>query len=76
MRLSDIMGNANLSVYPIIALVLFLIAFSAIVLYLFARRNQRIFEQAKQLPLADGELMPREELASGETLSLGGVGHE
>lgn len=68
MRLSDIMGNADLSFYPIVALVLFLFAFVAIVVYLFARRNQETFERAKELPLADGVLMPRE--------NMGEVGHE
>lgn len=75
MRLSDIMGNADLSFYPIVALILFLISFSGIVIYIVARKNRQIFEEAKQLPLADDVLMPRNELASAEALRQG-VGHE
>ena len=56
MRLSDIMGNANLAFYPVVGLVLFLFAFALIVVYVFSKRNQAAFERASQLPLGDEEL--------------------
>lgn len=53
MRLSDIMGNAGLSVYAEIALVIFLIAFLLIVVSVFAPSRQKEFEAASRMPLDD-----------------------
>lgn len=53
MRLSDIMGGANLSIYPIIALVAFMVAFCGIGFYLLTKRNRETFSRAKLMPLDD-----------------------
>ena len=53
MRLSDIMGAANLSVYAEIAMILFLVAFVAIVIMTFAPGRQKTFDAASRMPLDD-----------------------
>ena len=53
MRLSDIMGAANLSVYAEIAMILFIVAFAAIVLMTFAPGRQKTFDAASRMPLDD-----------------------
>ena len=53
MRLSDIMGAANLSVYAEIAMILFIVAFVAIVIAVFSRRRQRTYDAASRMPLDD-----------------------
>ncbi|MCX5761537.1 MAG: cbb3-type cytochrome c oxidase subunit 3 [Gemmatimonadetes bacterium] len=53
MKLSDIMGAANLSVYTEIAMLLFLAAFIAIVIATFAPGRQKTFDAASRMPLDD-----------------------
>ena len=52
MKLSDIMSAAGLSTYAEIALVIFLLAFIAIVVSLFAPGRQRTYERMRHLPIA------------------------
>ncbi|HEY3288423.1 MAG TPA: cbb3-type cytochrome c oxidase subunit 3 [Gemmatimonadaceae bacterium] len=53
MRLSDIMGAANLSGYAEVAMVLFLAAFVVIVLAIFAPGRKRTYDAASRMPLDD-----------------------
>lgn len=53
MRLSDIMSALHLSTYAEVALVLFLLAFVAITLHVFRRKNAAEWERARHLPLDD-----------------------
>lgn len=54
MKLSDIMGNAGLSIYAEVALVLFLAAFVAIVWWVFRPAARTRWQQDAQLPFEDG----------------------
>jgi cbb3-type cytochrome oxidase subunit 3 len=53
MRLSDVLGQAGLSVYAQVALVLFVLAFIGIIIYVFAKKNRETFDRARMLPLDD-----------------------
>ncbi len=53
MRLSDIMGAANLSVYAEIAMILFIVAFIAIVIRIFSPGRQQMYDAASRMPLDD-----------------------
>ncbi len=53
MKLSDIMGAANLSVYAEIAMILFIAAFVVIVIKTFAPGRQKTFDAASRMPLDD-----------------------
>ena len=53
MRLSDIMGAANLSVYAEIAMILFIVAFIAIVIRIFSPGRQQTYDAASRMPLDD-----------------------
>ena len=53
MRLSDIMGNAGLSGYAEIALLLLLAAFLAIVLRIFWPGRKKEMDAASRMPLDD-----------------------
>ena len=55
MKLSDIMGNAGLSAYAEVALVLFLGVFIAIVIRTFAPSRRRELDEASMIPLDDGQ---------------------
>jgi cbb3-type cytochrome oxidase subunit 3 len=57
--LSDVMSASDLSLYPIIGLVLFMTAFTLIIYYAFAKRNRETFERAAQIPLTDDVVTPR-----------------
>jgi hypothetical protein len=50
MRLSDLMSAANLTLYPQIALVMFVLLFAAALLYIFTRPKRHIDRMA-QLPI-------------------------
>jgi cbb3-type cytochrome oxidase subunit 3 len=52
-KLSDIMGNANLSVYAEVALVIFLIVFLALSVRLFLPGQDAELREAARLPLDD-----------------------
>ena len=51
MRLSDIMGHANLALFPEIALCIFLAVFVGVIFYTFRPRHHSLFEKTKLLPL-------------------------
>ncbi len=53
MKLSDIMGNANLSFYAEVAMVIFLIVFLTVAVRLFLPSRQKELEEASRLPLED-----------------------
>lgn len=53
MRLSDIMSGAGLSGYAEVALVIFLLAFLAIVVAVFAPSRRKDFDAAARMPLDD-----------------------
>ena len=55
MKLSDIMGHAGLSIYAQIALVLFLVAFAAILVRTFRPSRRDEMEAARRLPLEESE---------------------
>ncbi len=55
LRLSDIVGHAGLSGYAQVALILFFLAFLAIVLRVFAPSRKREMDEMARLPLEDGE---------------------
>ncbi|MFN7020148.1 MAG: hypothetical protein ACK4WH_02315 [Phycisphaerales bacterium] len=53
MKLSDVMGEAGLSVYPIVAMALFVAVFVAMVLKVMSRKARAGMDAAALLPLAD-----------------------
>lgn len=53
MKLSDIMGHANLALYAEVALVLFLTVFLAVAFRTFAPSRRAAMERAGRLPLDD-----------------------
>jgi cbb3-type cytochrome oxidase subunit 3 len=53
MRLSDIMGHADLAGYAEVALVLFLLAFLVIAIAVLAPGRAKEWERASRLPLED-----------------------
>ncbi|HEY6572451.1 MAG TPA: hypothetical protein VI198_03960 [Candidatus Eisenbacteria bacterium] len=54
MKLSDIMGNSGLALYAVIAMILFILVFVAVVIRIFATRRSDMDRNAR-LPLDDGE---------------------
>jgi cbb3-type cytochrome oxidase subunit 3 len=54
MKLSDIMGNAGLSGFAEVALVIFVVVFAAVVVRTFLPSRHREMERARHLPLDDG----------------------
>lgn len=56
MKLSDIMGGLELTVFPQVALVLFLAIFTAVLLKVFGRGRRMEYERAAALPLEDGAI--------------------
>ena len=55
MRLSELMSNMDLAVWPQIALVLFLGIFAGVVIRTFSKSAQDQLKAASRLPLDDGE---------------------
>ncbi len=53
MRLSDIMGRLDLSIYPQIALVIFLVVFVCVMFRAFSRSRAAELNRAASLPLED-----------------------
>lgn len=53
MRMSDIVGSLDLSVYTQVALVLFVGVFAAVLARTFSRRHRDEMTRAASLPLAD-----------------------
>jgi cbb3-type cytochrome oxidase subunit 3 len=58
MRLSDVMSNLNLSIYPIIGMLLFLSVFVGTVIMVTQRKRRAEFDLAARLPLADENTRP------------------
>lgn len=58
MKLSDIMSHAGLSGYAVIALVLFMLAFLAIVWWIFRPANRGRWKRDAQIPLDDAHPQP------------------
>jgi cbb3-type cytochrome oxidase subunit 3 len=54
MGLSDVVGHAGLAGLTVVAMVLFMIAFTAVVVRTFAPGRKRELDEASRLPL-DGE---------------------
>lgn len=61
MKLSDIMGNAGLSQYAQIALIIFLVVFIAIVIRTWAPSRRQELYDASMIPLNDDVVTPRRE---------------
>ena len=61
MKLSDIVSAAGLQVYAEVALVLFLVAFIAVLIDVVAKRHAEEFDHASSLPLDDGSNSPSPE---------------
>jgi cbb3-type cytochrome oxidase subunit 3 len=59
MKLSDIMGNAGLSGYAEVALVIFLLVFLAIIIRTWAPSRQQELRDASMIPLNDEPVVPR-----------------
>jgi hypothetical protein len=53
MSLTEIMSRAGLTLYPIVALVLFLFAFAVVLARVLGKRNAKALEQHAHLPLED-----------------------
>lgn len=53
MKLSDIMGYANLSIYAEVAMVIFLLVFFAVAIRLWLPSRQQALREAARLPLDD-----------------------
>lgn len=51
--MSELMSSFHLTTYPIVALVLFLVAFAALCVYVYSRGNRQTMHAAGLLPLAD-----------------------
>ncbi len=64
MRLSDIMSNMDLTVYPQVALVIFLAVFAAVVWRVFHRRTASEFAAHASLPLDESPVVERTQAAS------------
>lgn len=60
MKLSDVVGAAGLAGYAEVALVLFLLAFAAIVTQVVSRRRAAEWTRAASLPLGEGDENPFE----------------
>lgn len=61
MKLSDIMGHSGLSAYAEVAMILFLIAFLAIVVRIFWPSRKDKLEAQRNLPLDDEHVMQSRE---------------
>jgi cbb3-type cytochrome oxidase subunit 3 len=55
MKLSDVMSHSGLSGYAVVALILFMIAFVAIVLWIFWPGRKARMDRDSRLPLDDGD---------------------
>ncbi len=59
MRLTDIMSGLHLSIYPQIALVIFVAIFTGVLIRVFSKSRKNEFERAANLPLnEDGDITP------------------
>ena len=58
MKLVDVMSASGLSIYAIVAMLLFIVAFLAIVIRIFAPGSAKRHADAAQLPFSDDESGP------------------
>lgn len=65
MRLSDIMAAAGLAGWAQAALVLFLVAFVALLVAVFAPSRRREFERASRMPLDEDPPFPPSDRTGG-----------
>lgn len=56
MSLTEIMSSAKLSIYPIVGLIFFMIAFSAVLWRVFAKCNKKALDEASRIPLDDARV--------------------
>ncbi|MDX2130531.1 MAG: CcoQ/FixQ family Cbb3-type cytochrome c oxidase assembly chaperone [Planctomycetota bacterium] len=59
MRLSDIMGSLDLSIWPQLALGIFLVVFAAVITRVYRRDRRREYDAAARIPLESGVVTPR-----------------
>ena len=67
MHLTDVMSHAGLSGYAIVAMILFMLAFGAIVWRVFQRSRRDEYLQAGRLPLDDGHVRTSDDRSRGES---------
>lgn len=65
MKLSDLMSAANLTLYPQIALVLFVVLFAAALVYIFTRPKRDI-EHLARMPIDEHDPRGRELAAAAK----------
>ena len=58
MHLSDVMGNSGLSGYAVIAMILFMLAFLAIVIRLFRPSRRDEMERPRHIPFDEPPAAP------------------
>ena len=56
MKLSDVVGNSGLAGYAEIAMIIFMLAFVAIVIHLFWPSRRNALERNRFMPLSDDEV--------------------
>lgn len=59
MRLSEVMSELNLTLYPEIALVMFLCIFAGVVRYVIVGHKRDRWEAARHMPLVDDDVFPQ-----------------
>jgi len=59
MRLSDIMAGLDLTIFPQVALVIFIIVFALSITRILGRSRHAAFKEAAMLPLDDGPIHRR-----------------
>ena len=59
MKLSDVMGAADLAVYAEVGLVLFMAAFFAVAIRILIPRGDDDYDLCGQIPLSDDPVQPR-----------------
>ncbi len=72
MRLSDIMGRLDLSFYPQVALVIFLVVFAAVMLRVFSRSRSHEFNHAASLPLEEDSPRAATHIPTAHTFRMNG----
>jgi cbb3-type cytochrome oxidase subunit 3 len=65
MRLTDVMSNLGLGIYPILALPLFIGVFVGVVLRVSKRSRRAELQRAGDLPLEEGECLVSEPAGRG-----------
>lgn len=58
MRLTDVMSHLGLSIYPMVALPLFLFVFVGVLVQVFARPRKAEMDRCSRLPLEDPSVKP------------------